>query len=88
VAETWVLIGIVGTFSFGVLVLHATLHARFSHIDERFERLTAEFRAEIRALGDRLETPMERLDVRMERLDVRMGRLEERFEAHERLHPS
>jgi chromosome segregation ATPase len=81
-AQTWTVIGILGAFSLGVLVLSTTqrlgLDTRIDRLGERMNSLEQRMNG-VEVRMDRLEVRMDRLEVRMDGLEVRMDRLGERM---------
>lgn len=81
-AQTWTVIGILGAFSLGVLVLSTTQRLA---LDTRIDRLNERMNAlELRMNGLELrvgavELRMDRLEQRMDGLERRMGTLSDQF---------
>ena len=63
-AVAWTALGILTAFSLGVLALMVTLLSRFDAINARIDRSDSEHRAEIRALGDRIERRIDEHEAR------------------------
>ena len=63
-AVAWAALAILTAFSLGVLALMVTLLGRFDAVNSRIDRSETELRAEIRALGDRIDRRFEDHDSR------------------------
>ncbi|MGH2710305.1 MAG: hypothetical protein ACRDH9_03760 [Actinomycetota bacterium] len=70
-AVAWTAVGVLGAFSLGVLALMVSILGRFDAVNARIDAISirmdqsdAEHRAEIRALGDRIERRIDEHETR------------------------